>query len=112
MKIRSCAAKCIVLALISLGSISWTYAKVQGNVKKGQKLYKKCVACHGKQGEGKKSLKAPKIGGQYSWYLLLQLQNFKTKKRVNPKMYPFIKNLSDKDFRDLSSYLATLKWGN
>src|SRR5210317_290776 len=33
-------------------------------LKRGFKLYSKCIVCHGKLGAGKKSQNAPKIGGQ------------------------------------------------
>ena len=31
----------------------------------GDALYKKCIVCHGKRGEGKASQNAPAIGGQH-----------------------------------------------
>lgn len=75
-------------------------------------LYKKCISCHGKQGEGKKSMKAPKIAGQHSWYLENQLKLIRDKKRTSgysKRMYPFVKKLSDKDIKALSDYLEGLK---
>jgi cytochrome c553 len=76
---------------------------------KGQKLYKKCIACHGKMGEGKKSQKAPRLAGQYDWYIVSSLKAFKSKVRKNPKMLPFIKRLSPQDFKDLAAYISGLK---
>ena len=90
--------------------VSTTYAQMpMGNSSNGQTLYKKCIACHGKKGEGKKSQKAPRLAGQYSWYTYTQLINFKAEERINPKMLPFIKNMSKKDFADLASYIEGLK---
>jgi cytochrome c553 len=77
--------------------------------KNGVKLYKNCVQCHGPKGEGVKDQEGPKIGGQHDWYLEVQIKNFKSGKRSNPKMMPYIKNLSDNDIKDLSLYLSTLK---
>lgn len=74
----------------------------------GQKLYKACISCHGQSGEGNPAMKAPRIGGQHDWYLLTQLNMFKSKERKNPAMFPFIKNLSESDFADLSAYISTL----
>ena len=94
------------LILLLTGSLNVFAA---GDAANGAKLYKKCIMCHGKKGEGKVSQKAPKLAGQYDWYIVSQLKAFKSKKRVNPKMYPFIKNLSDKDYADLGAYISTMK---
>ena len=87
---------------------SVAFAQVSGSAEKGAKLYKKkCVACHGKQGEGKKSQKAPKLAGQHDWYLYEQLVAIQSGKRVNKKMMPFVKGLSDQDLKDLAVYIST-----
>ncbi|MBT6326693.1 MAG: cytochrome c [Bdellovibrionales bacterium] len=78
------------------------------------KLFKKkCVSCHGKQGEGKKSQKAPRIGGQYEWYIESQINDIKSKKRTNgstKKMVTFVKKLKDEEIKALSKYIAGLEW--
>jgi len=79
-------------------------------LKNGHKLYKKCIACHGKMGEGKKSQKAPKVAGQYLWYLKKQINDMKKKIRVNKAMDPFIKKLSVEEIADLSLYMSKLPW--
>lgn len=76
---------------------------------KGKSLYSRCVSCHGANGEGKESQQAPKIAGQFDWYIYSSLVQFKTKERVNPTMFPFIKNLSDQDYQDLAAYISGLK---
>ncbi|MBT3583813.1 MAG: c-type cytochrome [Halobacteriovoraceae bacterium] len=76
----------------------------------GHGLYKKCIVCHGKRGEGKKSQNAPRIGGQLSWYLKKQLNDMKRKVRVNKKMDPYIRKLSTQDFSDLAEYISKLPW--
>ncbi|MCO4794611.1 MAG: c-type cytochrome [Bacteriovoracaceae bacterium] len=77
-------------------------------LQKGHDLYGKCVVCHGKRGEGKKSQNAPAIGGQFDWYIVSQLQNMKNKTRINKVMDPYIKKLSDSDFNDLANYISKL----
>ncbi|MBT7611079.1 MAG: c-type cytochrome [Bacteriovoracaceae bacterium] len=77
-------------------------------LERGHALYKKCVVCHGKRGEGKKSQNAPAIGGQHDWYLTNQLNNMKAGIRVNKKMNPYISKLSSEDFNDLASYVSKL----
>ena len=80
------------------------------SLKRGNQLYKKCIICHGKNGQGKKSQKAPAIGGQHDWYLREQLLLMQKKIRVNKAMYPYIKNLSTQDKEDLANYISKLPW--
>ena len=79
------------------------------DVEKGASLYKKCIVCHGKNGEGKRSQKAPRIGGQYDWYIFQQLKDIKSMVRKNEAMMPYVKKLSDQDFKDLAAYISSLK---
>ncbi len=74
----------------------------------GSALYNKCMTCHGKRGEGKKAQKAPAIGGQYDWYIELQVKNMQSGERVNKVMNPYIKNLSEQDVKDLAAYISKL----
>jgi cytochrome c553 len=76
----------------------------------GQALYKSCVVCHGKRGDGKKSQNAPKIGGQMAWYLEKQLVDMKNGSRVNKVMMPYLKKLEGNDFKDLAAYISKLPW--
>jgi cytochrome c oxidase subunit II len=50
---------------------------VTGNERRGRALYETCAACHGNQGEGIWSTRAPRLAGIDDWYLVRQLQNFK-----------------------------------
>jgi cytochrome c oxidase subunit 2 len=45
--------------------------------KRGADEYKLCAGCHGFRGEGNAQVKAPALGGQESWYLERQIQNFR-----------------------------------
>ena len=79
----------------------------------GFKVYTKtgkCVTCHGKHGEGRRSQKGPKIGGQYAWYNSKQLIDMKEKRRINKIMNPYLKKLSRKDIEDVAAYLEKLPW--
>lgn len=82
------------------------------DVNKGKELFQKCAACHGNDGEGKKSMMAPRLAGQYSWYVSKQIHDMKNKTRTNSnvnKMIPFIKGLSDGDIENLSAYIESLQ---
>ncbi len=77
---------------------------------RGQTLYKTCIQCHGTNGEGNAAMKAPRIAGQYDWYIVSSIKQFKAGvERKNPTMLPFIKKLSDADIDDLAAYISTLK---
>lgn len=77
----------------------------------GEKIYSKCIACHGKGGEGKASQKAAHIGGQYDWYIEKQLTDMKAAVvRVNEAMMPTIKGLSPQDMKDVAAYVSKLPW--
>ena len=81
------------------------------NAENGAKLYKKCMACHGKEGMGKKSQKAPMIAGQYDWYVQSQILAIKSMTRNNSnakKMYPFVKNLDENEIAYLAAYISAL----
>jgi cytochrome c oxidase subunit 2 len=51
---------------------------VAGDAARGQALYAPCAACHGTQGEGNESLSGPPLAGQSDWYLVTQLNNFRS----------------------------------
>jgi cytochrome c553 len=76
----------------------------------GSELYKACVVCHGKKGNGKKSQKSPKIGGQMAWYINKQLSSMKDGSRINKVMNPYLKKLGSNDFKDLAAYISKLPW--
>ena len=50
---------------------------VDGDVVAGEKHYRVCAYCHGKDGMGVQALNAPRAAGMSDWYLVRQLQNFK-----------------------------------
>lgn len=99
--------KLTALALITLGIFSATSVQAQ-SAANGKALFTRCVSCHGENGEGKKAMKAPRIAGQYDWYIYSSLVQFKAGERKNPDMLPFIKNLKDSDYKDLAAYISTL----
>ena len=90
---------------------------VEGNAEAGKKAYAPCVACHGENGEGSKSLNAPRLSGQYDWYLVRQIKNFQLGIRgSNPKdiygaqMRPMAQMLpTDESVNDVAVYLLTLE---
>ncbi len=70
-----------------------------------------CIRCHGEFGQGNPKEEAPLIAGQHDWYIIDQLVRMKKGERVNVKMQPFIKKLSENDFEDLAAYITLLRAG-
>lgn len=101
--------KRILSTIILASSIVFPQKGLSQDKKRGEKLFQTCIQCHGERGEGKKDKKAPRIGGQHDWYILQSLIMFKKKQRINPEMYPYIKSLTEQDFKDLASYIGELK---
>lgn len=99
--------KLTTLAVIALSVFSMNNGQAQ-NAANGKSLYNRCVACHGQNGEGNKAMNAPRIAGQFDWYIYSSLQQFQKGERKNPDMLPFIKNMKDSDFQDLAAYISTL----
>jgi cytochrome c oxidase subunit 2 len=90
--------------------------KLEGNPKRGENLFALCASCHGANGKGNASLFAPKLSGVSGWYLLNQLQKFRTGVRGAPsdfkayQMGLMVLQLPDeKALVDVSAYLVTLK---
>ena len=101
--------KSVLLTILLVGNIVFIREGRAQDKKHGEELFKTCIQCHGEKGEGNKEKKVPRIGGQYDWYILESLVKFKKKERINPEMYPYIKSLSQQDFKDLASYVGGLK---
>lgn len=87
---------------------------VKGDVNKGRKLYTTCGKCHGKQGEGRWAVNAPRIAGMSDWYLANQLRNFKNGFRgahpqdaTGRQMESMVLSLNDKKIDDLIAYINT-----
>jgi mono/diheme cytochrome c family protein len=79
--------------------------------KRGFEVFqKKCIVCHGKNAEGKKSQNAPKLAGQFDWYTVKQLSDMKAQRRINAVMQPYLKGLEEKDFKEIAAYLAKYPW--
>lgn len=97
------------LSLLSILVFSSLLTPVFGqDAAKGKVLYATCIQCHGEKGEGNPDQKAPKLSGQYDWYVVKQITDIKGGVRKNPTMLPFITKLTEQDIKDLAAYIVTL----
>lgn len=87
-----------------------------GDATRGQTLFAPCTACHGPDGNGNEALKAPKLAGQADWYLIAQLQKFKSGARgahkddaTGAQMRAMASTLADEQaMLDVVAYVRTL----
>jgi len=89
---------------------------VKGDASKGQAAYATCTACHGPDGAGNEALNAPPIRQLADWYVVNQLDKFKSGRRgylaqdtTGAQMAAIAAGLQDEAvMRDLAAYLHTL----
>lgn len=93
---------------------------LEGNISHGKTLFQTCVACHGMAAEGNETMGAPPLAGQYSWYLIRQLQAYRSGLRGSAEkdargavMKQIAATLQqDQDLHDLVAYINTLSPAN
>jgi cytochrome c553 len=87
-----------------------------GDAARGQALYAPCTACHGLDGSGNQALGSPPINHQNDWYMLTQLQHFKSGVRGTAPgdaqgalMRPMSMTLPDEQaIKDVIAFIMTL----
>lgn len=97
---------------LSLSQSRWTQnaydLAVSGDAKKGKKLAKKCVVCHGENGVSEDN-ETPSLAGQKPAYTFKQIYDYKHKIRANKTMYKKTKKLSYADMADISAWYKIQK---
>ena len=92
---------------------------VEGDIVAGRALYEStCIACHGESAQGLTLIEAPRLSRQHDWYLVRQLENFRTGVRgTHPgdlggaPMRGMAQILeTDEQIRDVVSYIASLEY--
>lgn len=98
---------CLRLATLFFG-LSAALPLAAQNLEAGKEINGTCAACHGEFGQGGKKGEYPRLAGQHVKYLEQQLESFRARVRVNIPMFPYTqeRELSDKDIKDVSAYLA------
>jgi cytochrome c553 len=96
----------LVIALAALCLLPAAALGEKANIEAGRAKSAPCAACHGIDGNSANP-QWPKLAGQHAQYLYKQLQEFKSKARVNPIMNAQAAGLREKDMRNLAAYYAT-----
>lgn len=98
----------VVSALVLLLSSLMVLAE-EGDVKRGQiKAQQVCAACHGVKGISTLPT-APNLAGQPQAYLVEQMKQYRSGKRVNEMMTLISKPLSDQEILDTAAWYASIQ---
>jgi cytochrome c553 len=87
-----------------------------GNAANGKTLYTPCIACHAVDGSGNQALFGPPLANVSDWYLLKQLENFRSGVRGSKPgdqsgamMRPMAMTLADEQaMKDVIAHIVTL----
>lgn len=105
-----------LIAMFFLCAASGLQAAV--DIDAGKTLYESCAACHGPNAEGNPVMAAPRLAGQWNWYLERQIKQFKEgirgvdkRDHTGAQMLAAVQVLvSDEAVSDISAYLASLSF--
>lgn len=101
--------KILASLLLTLGVSGLAQAAgVVGDAAAGQTKAAVCGACHGPDGNSM-APNFPKLAGQGNRYLLKQLNDIKSGKRVVLEMTGLLTNLQDQDLADIAAYFSSQK---
>ena len=76
-----------------------------GDATRGEKLSAICMSCHAANSPPT-SPPAPKLHRQRMSYMFFALRDFRDGRRESPIMGPVVKNFSDRDLRDIATFMA------
>lgn len=81
------------------------------DLERGKEINGTCAACHGENGQGGKKGEYPRIAGQRVKFIESQLENFRSKRRINIPMFPYTqeRELPDEDIKDIAAYIASIE---
>ncbi|MEE4143240.1 MAG: c-type cytochrome [Halieaceae bacterium] len=93
--------------------------RAEDDPQRGGELYSPCAACHGTQGEGNRSLNAPRLTHLSPVYIVAQLQKFKAGYRGGNGASDSARQMAamaatladDQAMYDTAAYIGTLKSG-
>ncbi len=88
---------------------------VAGDIERGKQLYaNQCAECHGADAEGDTAKESPPLHGFQDWYVIQQIQRFKTDKRQgDPKnpdsvaMHEVARQMKQRDIRSIAAFVTT-----
>lgn len=102
-----------VVAMVCLSG----QALAGGHADKGKALFAVCATCHGPDGKGLEAFNAPNLTGLQEWYIVRQLENFRSgvrgadaKDTYGMQMRPMALVLANSQgVEDVAAYIVTLE---
>lgn len=105
-------------AVFLTASMAYAAGGVTANLANGKKIFDEgkgsvpaCNSCHGEKGMGNDMMGTPRLAGQVAQYVLKQLTDFATDKRMDNTMFVMnmnAKGMSEQDRRDVAAYVNTM----
>ena len=110
--------KASAVASLFAASAAFATGANQGNIENGKNIFMNgkgdvpaCVSCHGPDGMGDDAMGTPRLAGQGMVFLVKQLEDYATDKRMDTTMYIMnvnAKGMSAEDRRDVAAYANSL----
>ncbi len=97
-----------LVTALTFSIFAFTCLADSGDPAVGKTLSATCAACHGVDGNSVNA-EWPKLAGQHEAYIVKQLQDYKSGKRVNALMAGIAPGLSEDDMKNLAAYFSTQK---
>jgi cytochrome c553 len=94
----------VIALLLTLTVLIITSTAQAQDAGRGGQLFSSCVECHGQNAGGIEG-KGPVLAGQYDWYIVTSLKDYKKGARKHPKA----QGLSEQDMKDLAAHISRLK---
>ena len=112
----------VVVAALFVTSTAFASGPNMGNLENGKNIFMKgkgdvpaCTSCHGEDAMGSDAMGTPRLAGQGYPFLVKQLEDFATDKRMDTTMFIMnvnAKGLSAEDRRDVATYANSLSADN
>ncbi|MBI5451072.1 MAG: c-type cytochrome [Gammaproteobacteria bacterium] len=115
---RIAAMASVIGAAVLFTATVQAAGEVRANLASGEKIFKEgkgsvpaCNSCHGEKGMGNDMMGTPRLAGQMSQFVVKQLEDFATDKRIDSTMFVMnanAKGLAEQDRRDVAAYVSSL----
>lgn len=94
-----------IIGLVFMAQSSFAY-----DIANARRINNTCALCHGLYGQGTPGSMSPRLAGLPAKYIAKELAYYRdgTRKYAPMVLSSGIKNMSDKDIKDISEYLATI----
>lgn len=85
--------------------------RVDGDIDNGERLYKECRSCHGRDGYGDHDKAVPMLAGQYTEYLWRQVGKYLDGIRIHDEESPddeLLREFTEAEIQDIFAYLSVI----